>query len=110
GCKGLVDCLVRVSDANPVSVFTRKLAKNLLLQPTAVLGLVFKDVGPAILQALEKFLIRINRLQREPNQIIKINRAPVFQTTFVGVINAQAHFSHWHLSSESRQVPPQSIR
>ena len=86
-----INSLVGIAYANPVSLIACKTAKNLFLKPAAVLSFVFEDDRPPIAKPVEKLAIRIERFEREADEIIKVDRSAIAKTAFLGFIDSEAH-------------------
>ena len=93
--KGLVDGLVWVAHPHPVAIRTSQQAQQFFLQPAAVLGFIFQDIGPAGVQAVAEKRIRLQRLQSQPDQVIKIHRPAIAERALVVGIDGAPHLGQW---------------
>jgi len=91
GGEGLVNCLVGIADAHPVSLLASQQGEDLLLQAAGVLRFVFENVRPLLAQAFQQARVEAQRCQRQANQVVEIDCAAVTQRALVFLVNGGAH-------------------
>ncbi len=62
------------------------------MQATAILRLVFEDVGPALAQPRQERRIEAQRLQRQADEVVEVHRAAIGQRALVVGVDRVAHF------------------
>ena len=86
------------------------MAQNRLLQLTAVLGLVLENDRPPRPKAGSIVLIRFERLQGEPDQILKIDRTAIAQGPLVVLEDGDPHLRQREQPGIVGEGAPQSLR
>lgn len=90
GGEGFKDGLVGIAHAHPISVFAGEFAEDDFLEAAGVLGLVFEDVGPAGLEALEEGGVAVNALDGEADEVVEVYAAAVGEGALVVAVEVGA--------------------
>ena len=88
--EGGVDRLVRIPDAHPVAVAGRQQPQHALLRQARILGLVLQDERPARPQPFQVSLVRLQRPQRQQDEVVEVDGAAQTQAALVIGVDVQA--------------------
>ena len=77
GGESLIDRLIGVANAHPVAALPGQGTQDIFLQPRTVLRFVLQDGDPLTLQRSKIIRLVAQQFQRQPDQILKIDRAAI---------------------------------